>query len=94
MGVADYLLKMKTKLILSTATKNNEQWTHLPFIPRKDEWFNVQDIFNVEEIAQIKASAKCWPGVGGEVKSVEYRHDDNEFYAEVIISCEDNLTKK
>jgi hypothetical protein len=85
---------MKTKLIFATATKNNEQWTDLPFIPRTNEWFNVQDILVANEIAEIKASARSWSGVRGMVRSVEYRHDDNEFYAEVIIRCEDNTTKK
>lgn len=79
---------MKTKLIFSTKTKDTECWTDLPFIPRKEEWFNVQDILLVEEIAEIKKTANRWSGVRGLVQSVEYRHGDNEFYSEIIILCE------
>ncbi len=82
---------MKTKLIISTKSWNTECWTNLPFSPRIGEWFNLQDIFTTDEISEIKASANCWSGVRGMVQSVEYRHDDNEFYAEVVLECEDNI---
>ena len=80
---------MKTKLILSTTKKKFEQWTNLPVIPRLNEWFNVQDILMNNEISAIKKSATSWSGTRGKVQSVEYRHDDNDFYIEVFILCED-----
>jgi len=78
---------MKTKLIFSTETDIMECWTNLPFIPRINEYFNVHDILTVGEISEIKASAQGWSGIKGVVQSVEYRHDDNEFYVEAVISC-------
>lgn len=80
---------MKANLIISPQSKSTEFWTDLPFIPRTGDWFNLLDILTAEEITEIKVSAKCWSGVRGEVKSVEYRHDDNEFYVELVIRCED-----
>jgi hypothetical protein len=80
---------MTTKLIFSTSTNSTYYWTDLPFIPRVNELVNVQDILKEEEIEDIKTSAKCWSGIRGIVQSVEYRHDDNEFFAEVSIWCED-----
>jgi len=44
---------MKTKLIFSTETKDFEQWTDLPFIPRINEWLNVADILKNEEITLL-----------------------------------------
>jgi hypothetical protein len=80
---------MKTKLIFSTETKDTEQWTDLPFIPRINEWFNVLDILKKEEIIDIMHSARCWSCIRGTVQSVEYRHDGNAFYVEVFVWCED-----
>jgi hypothetical protein len=80
---------MKTKLILSTINKKLEFLTNLPFTPRINEWLNIKDLLRTEEINEIKQSAKCWSGIHGTVQSVEYRHDDNEFYTELIILCED-----
>ena len=80
---------MKTKLILSTCKTNFEQWTDLPVVPRLNEWFNVLDILKTEEILEIKQSASCWAGIKGTVQSVEYRHDDDDFYTEINILCED-----
>ena len=80
---------MKTKLVLTTEKNETEQWTVLPFIPRIDDWFNVKDIFTDEEIDNIRKSASEWSGEIGKVRSVIYRHDDNEFYVEVKIWCED-----
>ena len=80
---------MKTKLIFSTASKEFEQWTDLSFVPRVKEQFNIQDILRTDEIEPIKQSARSWPGIRGTVKSVEYRHDDNEFYTEVMVWCDD-----
>lgn len=80
---------MKTKLIFVTKTKYTEQWTNLPFIPRLNEWINVHDILKKEEIAAIWKSAHCWSGIRGTIHSIEYRHDDNAFYAEITICCED-----
>lgn len=80
---------MKTKLIFSTETKDTEQWTDLPFIPRLNEWINVVDLLKKEELVLIWQSARCWSGIRGSVMSVEYRHDDNDFYIEIFIWCED-----
>jgi hypothetical protein len=80
---------MKAKLIFSTETKETEQWTDLPFMPRINEWLNLQDILKKEEIIDILHSARCWSGIRGVVQSIEYRHDDNDFYAEVFVWCED-----
>jgi hypothetical protein len=80
---------MKTKLILSTRKSNFEQWTNLPIIPRLKEWFNVEDILKIDEITEIKESSHNWSGIKGVVQSVEYRHDDNDFYTEIKILCED-----
>jgi len=76
---------MKTILIITTESQRTEFWTDLPFTPRVGEWFNLQDILSADEIAQIKASALCWSGIRGVIQSVEYRHDDNEFYVEISI---------
>ncbi len=80
---------MKTKLIFSTKTKETEQWTDLPFIPRLNEWINIADILKTEEIVEIYNSATSWSTGRGSVISVGYRHDDNAFYAEITIWCED-----
>jgi hypothetical protein len=78
---------MKTKLVFSSETYNAEQWTNLPFIPRINEWFNVRDILKEEEVAEIKRASQSWNGIKGFIKSVEYRHDDNDFYIELVIYC-------
>jgi len=80
---------MKTKLIFSTETKDTEQWTSLPFIPRLNEWVNIGDILKPTELMEIKQSAQCWSGIRGTIQSVEYRHDDNDFYVEIYVWCED-----
>lgn len=80
---------MKTKLIFSTETKDTEQWTDLPFIPRINERINVLDILKKEKLVQIWQSAQCWSGIRGTIQSVEYRYDDNAFYVEVFVWCED-----
>lgn len=80
---------MKTKLVLSTETSDTEQWTDLPFVPRMYEWLNVQDILKSDEVENIKHSATCWSGIRGSIESVEYKHDDNEFYVEIYVWCED-----
>jgi hypothetical protein len=80
---------MKTKLIFSTEAKDTEQWSDLSFVPRLNEWFNVQDILKTDELEIIKKSTHCWSGIKGRVQSVEYRHDDNNFYVEIFIWCED-----
>ena len=85
---------MKTKLIFSTKTKDVEQWTELPFVPRINEWFNVSDLLNADELMVLAKASKGWSSGKGIVQSVEYRHDDNEFYTEVVVGCEDNLFKK
>ena len=85
---------MKTKLLLSTSGKCEEIWTNLPFIPRISEWFNVSDLLNADELMALVKASKGWSSGKGIVQSVEYRHDDNEFYTEVVVGCEDNLLKK
>jgi hypothetical protein len=80
---------MKTKLIFSTEKKEMEQWTDLPFIPRINEWLNVVDILKKEELVEIYQSATCWSTSRGSILSVEYRHDDNDFYVEIYVWCED-----
>jgi len=83
------MVKMKIKLIFSTKTKNFEQWTNAPFIPRLCEKINLLDILKPEEVQKIKDSAPCWSGVKGTIHSVEYRHDDSDFYVEIYVWCED-----
>jgi len=80
---------LKTKLIFSAETKDTEYWTDLSFVPRMHEWLNVQDILKSEELKIIRKFAHCWSGVHGAIESIEYKHDDNEFYTEVFIWCED-----
>jgi hypothetical protein len=80
---------MKAKLIFSTESKNHEYWTDMPFIPRINELVNIGDILFEEEIRQIQQSSHHWAGLKGIIQSVEYRHDDNDFYTELIIWCED-----
>jgi hypothetical protein len=80
---------MKTKLILTTHTKPFEFWTFLPFIPRTGEWLNVKDILLPQEVDNIKQTANQWNGEKGIIQLVEYRHDDNDFFLEIRISCED-----
>jgi hypothetical protein len=81
---------MKTKLIFETGNSYEYTvWSNLFFIPRINEYFNVQDLLKKDEIDQIIVSAQKWSGTKGTVKSVEYRHDDNDFYTEIIIWCEE-----
>jgi len=80
---------MKTKLILSTENKDTEYWADLPFVPRTKEWFNLQDILKNDEIRTVRDSAQCWSGVKGVIETVEYRQNENEYYTEIIIWCED-----
>ena len=80
---------MKTKLIFSTETKDTEQWTDWAFIPRIKEWVNVADVLKKEELVDVWQSAQCWSGLKGTVLTVEYRHDDNGFYVEIYVWCED-----
>lgn len=80
---------MKTKLILSTETIDIEYWKNLPLVPKMHEWLNVQEILSPNELSPIKKSANCWSGVRGSIEFVEYKPDENEFYAEVFIWCED-----
>ncbi len=80
---------MKIKLIFSTETKDTEQWTDLPFIPRVNEWINVVDILKKEELVQVWQSAQSWSGTRGTVQSVEYRYDDQGFFVEIYVWCED-----
>jgi hypothetical protein len=82
---------MKTKLILLTENKKLVCWTELPFNHRINELLNVQDILKKEEIDEIKQSAKQWSGITGIIKSIEYRHDDNDYFTEVRIWCENQL---
>jgi hypothetical protein len=79
---------METKLIFTTTTKRKEYWTHLPFAPHVNEWFNVKDILKTDELNEIALSAQQWSGTKGIIESVEYRHNDNDFYAEVTVRCE------
>ncbi len=79
---------METKLIFATTTIHKEFWTHLPFTPHINEWFNVKDILMHDELKEIISSAKNWSGTKGIIESVEYRHNDNDFYAEVTVRCE------
>jgi hypothetical protein len=80
---------MKTKLIFSTETKDIEQWIDMPFVPRINEWINLVDILKKEELEAIVKSARCWSGMKGTVMTVEYRHGDNDYYAEIYVWCED-----
>ena len=80
---------MKTKLIFSTETNYKEQWVDLPFIPRTKELLNVKDFLEHEEHVCIQESANCWSGIHGTIQSIEYCHDDNNFYVEIYIWCED-----
>jgi hypothetical protein len=80
---------MKTKLVFSTENKDSEHWTDMEFVPRMHEWLNVHDILKSDELEVIKKSANCWSGVRGTIESVEYKHNDNDFYAEIFIWCED-----
>ena len=59
--------------------------------PIKDHFNDYQEAVEVlkeDEIESIKTSANNWSGIRGIVKSVEYRHDDNDFYIEICIRCE------
>jgi hypothetical protein len=82
---------MKTKLIFSTGSSDIEQWTDLPFIPRINEWLNVKDILKEDEIENIRTSSQLWSGIRGKIQSVEYRHDDNVFYVEIIVLCNEKI---
>jgi hypothetical protein len=81
---------MKTKLVLSSEKKDFIQWTDLPFIPRVRDYFNVSDILRPDEIEDLKNHSISWSGEKGIVKTVEYRHDDDGFYIEIGIQCEDS----
>jgi hypothetical protein len=78
---------MKTKLIFATDVKSYEYWTELPFIPRINDLFNVSDLLMEQEIKEIMGSSEYQGSLKGTVNVVEYRHDDNEFYTELVIWC-------
>jgi hypothetical protein len=80
---------MKTKLQFATKTDAYDVWTQLSFIPRINERFNVKDLLKEDEIAHLRTTAMQWSGNRGIVQSVEYRHDENDFYTEIVIRCED-----
>lgn len=80
---------MKTKLVLSTETKDLEFWIDLPFIPRLNEWINLSEILSNKELCQVKQSAQCWSGIKGLVETIEYRKDTTDYYTEIIVWCED-----
>jgi hypothetical protein len=81
---------MKTKLILCTCKKNFEQWTELPFVPRINEWLNIREILGKDEITTIKQSSDNWSGIRSIIWSVEYRHNDDGYYIEIVALCEDS----
>jgi hypothetical protein len=80
---------MRTKLIFSTEKKDTEYWKELPFIPRTHEWINVSEFLSNKEIAPILNASKCWSGERGFIESVEYRFDNQQYYTELIVWCED-----
>ncbi len=81
---------MKTKLVLATETKDMDFWTELPFVPRINEWFNVQDILQVKELEDLRNQSRCWSGEKGVIQSVEYHHAAIDgYFVEVVIWCED-----
>jgi hypothetical protein len=80
---------MRTKLVFSTAKRDIEYWKELPFTPRIQEWINVFEFLNKNEIHPILSSSECWSGERGFIESVEYRFDNRNYYTEVIVWCED-----
>ena len=80
---------MKIKLILSTENKDIEHWTELPYVPRINEWINLQDMLKTNELEIIRNAAICWSGSKSIVQSIEYRHNGSEFYPEIYVWCED-----
>jgi hypothetical protein len=72
-----------------TETKDYESWKELPFIPKINEWINVPEFLKEDEFSIVKQSANCWSGSKGVIESVEYRSDNNNYYNEIIVWCED-----
>ncbi|HEY4789056.1 MAG TPA: hypothetical protein VIH57_23570 [Bacteroidales bacterium] len=80
---------MNIKLVLSTETKDIDYWTDLPFVPRINEWFNIHDFLPDNDLESLKQNAICWSGEKGIVQSIEYRHNNNGFFIEAFVWCED-----
>jgi|WetSurMetagenome_2_1015567.scaffolds.fasta_scaffold1556531_1 hypothetical protein len=80
---------MKTKLVLITDTDQIECITELGIVPQMHEWFNLQDILKPVELEKIKQTANCWSGLQGTIEFVEFKQDNNDFYPEIHVLCED-----
>ena len=83
------LFEMKSKLVFSTENKDIEHWIDLPFVPRVNEWLNVQDYLQTPEINNIKENANCWSGIRGVIEGIEYRLADDANFVEITVWCED-----
>lgn len=80
---------MKTKIVFSTETSDNDFWFELPIIPRIGEFLKANDFLDDKQLYTIQKNANCWSGNKGLVQSVEYCKDNDEIYVEMYVWCED-----
>lgn len=81
---------MKLRIIISTETADKESLLiEYPVVPKIGEWIRLTDILDSKQVLAIQKTAVCWSGERGVVQSVEYRKDEDGFYAEIYLWCED-----
>ena len=81
---------MRQRLIISTETTDKDYLLiEFPVVPRMGEWIRMTDILDSTQVLAIQKTAVCWSGERGLVQSVEYRKDEEGFYAEIYVWCED-----
>ena len=66
-----------------------EKWIELDIIPRIDEWVEVIDILSENEYDITYDNSTLWSGDIGTVRTVSLRKDENGFYYEIRVICED-----
>ena len=76
-------------MIFSTDTADMESMFEFSIIPGIGEFIRLTGFLNSKQIAGIQNSAVCWSGVRGIVRSVEYCKNDEGFYVEIYVWCED-----
>ena len=68
---------------------NIEKWVELDIIPRIEEWVETEDILSKSEHDITYENSTLWSGDIGTVWTVKLRKDENGFYYEIKILCED-----
>ena len=80
---------MKAKVVFATETSDKVTCLDFPVIPRTGETIKVNNFFGKSAYDEIKKSALCWSGERGVIQSVEYSKNEDGFYVEMYVWCED-----